>query len=63
MDKLLASLACKAAVKAGKRLQPEEMLKLLEQMGGCAAFSHCPHGRPVLKIFSQQEMEKWFKRG
>ncbi|MCW5206895.1 DNA mismatch repair endonuclease MutL [Desulfobulbus sp. F5] len=63
MDKLLASLACKAAVKAGKRLQPEEMLKLLEQMGGCAAFSHCPHGRPALKIFAPQEMEKWFKRG
>uniref|UniRef100_UPI004055E8A7 DNA mismatch repair endonuclease MutL n=1 Tax=Candidatus Electronema sp. TaxID=2698783 RepID=UPI004055E8A7 len=62
MDKLLASLACKAAVKAGKRLQAEEMLKLLEQMGGCAAFSHCPHGRPVLKMFSPQEMEKWFKR-
>lgn len=62
MDKLLMSLACKAAVKAGKRLQAEEMLKLLEQMGGCAAFSHCPHGRPVLKIFSPQDMEKWFKR-
>jgi len=62
MDKLLMSLACKAAVKAGKRLQPEEMLKLLEQMGGCVAFSHCPHGRPVLKIFSPQDMEKWFRR-
>ncbi|WP_417909475.1 DNA mismatch repair endonuclease MutL [Candidatus Electronema sp. PJ] len=63
VDKLLASLACKAAVKAGNRLQPEEMLKLLEQMGGCEVFSHCPHGRPVLKIFSSQEMEKWFRRG
>ncbi|WP_417911666.1 DNA mismatch repair endonuclease MutL [Candidatus Electronema sp. TJ] len=62
MDRLLASLACKAAVKAGSRLQPEEMLNLLEQMGGCAAFSHCPHGRPVLKILAPQEMEKWFKR-
>ncbi|MGR0482030.1 MAG: DNA mismatch repair endonuclease MutL [Candidatus Electronema sp. V4] len=62
MDKLLASLACKAAVKAGKRLQAEEMLKLLEQMGGCVTFSHCPHGRPALKIFSPQEMEKWFRR-
>ena len=62
MDKQLASLACKAAVKAGKRLQSEEMLHLLAQMGGCEAFSHCPHGRPVLKIFSRQELEKWFKR-
>ncbi|CAK8718200.1 MAG: DNA mismatch repair protein MutL [Candidatus Electronema aureum] len=63
VNKMLAALACKAAVKAGNRLQPEEMLKLLEQMGECTTFSHCPHGRPVLKFFSQQEMEKWFKRG
>jgi DNA mismatch repair protein MutL len=63
VDKLLASLACKAAVKAGTRLQPEEMLALLREMGSSEMFSHCPHGRPVLKAFSQQEVEKWFKRG
>jgi DNA mismatch repair protein MutL len=63
VDKLLASLACKAAVKAGTRLQPEEMLALLQEMGSSEMFSHCPHGRPVLKAFSQQEVEKWFKRG
>jgi DNA mismatch repair protein MutL len=62
IDKLLASLACKAAVKAGNRLQPQEMLALLEAMGGSAFFSHCPHGRPALKIFSRQEVEKWFLR-
>jgi DNA mismatch repair protein MutL len=63
VDNLLASLACKAAIKAGYRLQPQEMLALLNDMGGSEFFSHCPHGRPVLKIFSQQEMEKWFRRG
>ena len=62
IDKLFASLACKAAVKAGNRLQPQEMLALLEAMGGSAFFSHCPHGRPVLKTFSRQEVEKWFLR-
>ncbi|CAK8722980.1 DNA mismatch repair protein MutL [Candidatus Electronema halotolerans] len=62
IDKLFASLACKAAVKAGNRLQPPEMLALLEAMGGSAFFSHCPHGRPVLKTFSRQEVEKWFLR-
>jgi DNA mismatch repair protein MutL len=55
-------MACKAAIKAGNRLQPQEMLELLEQMGDSKVFSHCPHGRPVLKTFSRQEIEKWFHR-
>lgn len=62
IDDLLASMACKAAVKAGNRLQPEEMLKLLAQMEAGAVFSHCPHGRPVLKTFTAQEVERWFHR-
>ena len=62
IDNLLASMACKAAVKAGNRLQPEEMLELLQQMGDSKVFSHCPHGRPVIKTFSRQEIEKWFHR-
>ncbi len=62
IDNLLASMACKAAIKAGNRLQPEEMIELLQQMEDSRVFSHCPHGRPVLKIFSRQEIEKWFHR-
>ncbi len=62
VDQLLASMACKAAIKAGNRLQPVEMLKLLQQMQASSVFSHCPHGRPVIKTFSAQEIEKWFHR-
>jgi DNA mismatch repair protein MutL len=62
VDDLLASMACKAAIKAGNRLQPVEMLKLLQQMEASDVFSHCPHGRPVLKAFSTQEVERWFHR-
>ena len=62
VDDLLASMACKAAVKAGNRLQPVEMLKLLARMEAGAVFSHCPHGRPVLKTFTAQEVEQWFHR-
>ncbi len=62
IDDLLATLACKAAVKAGNRLQPEEMLELLHQMEESALFSHCPHGRPVIKTFDSQDVEKWFHR-
>ena len=62
IDNLLASMACKAAIKAGNRLQPEEMIELLQQMENSQVFSHCPHGRPVLKTFSRYEIEKWFHR-
>lgn len=62
VDGLLASMACKAAIKAGNRLQPQEMLQLLVQMEASAVFSHCPHGRPVIKAFTAQEVERWFHR-
>ena len=62
IDSLFASMACKAAIKAGNRLQPQEMLELLGQMEKSKVFSHCPHGRPVIKSFSRSEIEKWFHR-
>jgi DNA mismatch repair protein MutL len=62
IDNLLASMACKAAIKAGNRLQPEEMVNLLQQMEQSEVFSHCPHGRPVIKTFSPREIEGWFHR-
>ncbi|MCI5221925.1 MAG: DNA mismatch repair endonuclease MutL [Candidatus Electrothrix sp. AR4] len=62
IEHLLASMACKAAIKAGNQLKSEEMIELLRQMGESEVFSHCPHGRPVLKIFSRQDVEKWFRR-
>ncbi len=62
IDNLLASMACKAAIKAGNRLQAPEMIDLLEQMEQSDVFSHCPHGRPVIKTFSAQEIEQWFHR-
>ena len=62
MASLFASLACKAAIKAGNALRPEEMLALLDQMEHSPVFSHCPHGRPVIKIFSRRDIERWFHR-
>ncbi len=62
LDDLLASMACKAAVKAGNKLEPEEMLDLLQQMEESQVFSHCPHGRPVIKVFGREELTKWFHR-
>ena len=61
-DSILASMACRAAVKAGARLSTREIEALLERMAKADLFSHCPHGRPVWKIFSRTEVKKWFHR-
>lgn len=62
LEDVLASMACKAAVKAGDPLSEREMESLLENMLRADLFSHCPHGRPVLKQFSTGEIKKWFHR-
>ena len=62
VDELFSSLACKSAIKGGSRLHGQEMLDLLTQMEKSKVFSHCPHGRPVIKVFQMAEVEKWFHR-
>jgi DNA mismatch repair protein MutL len=61
-ENILASMACKSAVKAGDRLSHEEIEALLNNMARADLFSHCPHGRPVLKQFSDADIKKWFHR-
>jgi DNA mismatch repair protein MutL len=62
IDDILSAMACKAAVKAGRALQPAEMEDLLNQMHEAEVFSHCPHGRPVFKSFTETDIKKWFHR-
>mgnify|MGYP001347491303 CR=1 FL=1 len=62
IDRILATMACRAAVKAGARLSAREIEVLLERMARADLFSHCPHGRPVWKTISRTEIRKWFHR-
>ncbi len=62
LDDILASMACKTAVKAGDALHTREIDALLSRMARADLFSHCPHGRPVLKHFTSTEIKKWFHR-
>ncbi len=59
---LLKTLACKAAVKAGDPLSPEEMQSLLEQLFATENPYFCPHGRPILIVLSREELERRFGR-
>ena len=59
---ILATMACKAAVKSGDQLSNLEVRTLLEKMIRADLFSHCPHGRPVVKIMEDSDIKKWFHR-
>ncbi|TWU47861.1 DNA mismatch repair endonuclease MutL [Rubripirellula reticaptiva] len=62
LNRLLSTIACKAAVKAGDPLAPEEIVSLLEQKDLYHDTHHCPHGRPTALFFSRDELDRMFGR-
>lgn len=62
LNHLLSTIACKAAVKAGDPLTPEEITSLLEQKDLYHDTHHCPHGRPTALFFSRDELDRMFGR-
>jgi len=62
LNHLLSTIACKAAVKAGDPLAPEEIQALLEQKDLYHDTHHCPHGRPTALFFSRDELDRMFGR-
>ncbi|WP_166830673.1 DNA mismatch repair endonuclease MutL [Thalassoroseus pseudoceratinae] len=62
LDSLLHMMSCKAAIKAGQRLKPEEMESLLAQRHLIDDAHHCPHGRPTALILTRDELDRQFGR-
>lgn len=58
----IASLSCKAAVKANHSFSTEEAAELIKELLTLEDPYHCPHGRPVIISMSRTELEKKFKR-
>ncbi|MHB8130849.1 MAG: DNA mismatch repair MutL family protein, partial [Mobilitalea sp.] len=58
----VASLSCKAAVKANHNFSTEEASALIKELLTLENPYHCPHGRPVIISMSQYELERKFKR-
>lgn len=59
---VIATMACKAAVKAGDRLTQEEMRYLIENKQMAFLRHSCPHGRPTTLFLSLTDIERQFKR-
>ena len=61
-EKFLATVACKAAVKAHMRLTKEEVDSLMEELLKLPNPFTCPHGRPTVIKMSKYEIERKFAR-
>ena len=58
----LANVACKAAIKAGQSLTPDEQREMIRQLEGASAYQSCCHGRPTLVKLSLSALEREFDR-
>ena len=58
----IASMACRAAVKANDYLTEIEMKELIEKLRYIEDPFHCPHGRPIIIKMTNYELDKKFKR-
>lgn len=61
-EKIAAAYACKAAVKSGDALRPEEMQNLVDHLFATKNPYFCPHGRPIIVNLSLKELDKRFER-
>jgi len=62
LEEVLKMAACKAAIKAGQKLNNAEIEQLLEDKKHTERSSQCPHGRPTAIKFTLSDLEKQFKR-
>ncbi|KOA20903.1 DNA mismatch repair protein MutL [Clostridium homopropionicum DSM 5847] len=58
----IASIACKAAIKASHQLSKLEMAALIDELRYINEPFNCPHGRPTIITMDVKDIEKRFKR-
>ncbi len=61
-ERILATVACHAAIRAGDDLDAPAMRDLLRQVSTADFAASCPHGRPVARVMSRPQLERWFGR-
>ena len=62
LQRIAATTACHAAVKANYPLTYEKMTHILEELRATAYSTVCPHGRPVMLRLTRREIERNFER-
>ena len=62
IDRALAFVACRAAIKAPAPLEREEMRRLLADLQATQTPYFCPHGRPIVSRLSLREIRRELRR-
>ncbi|MGE0450812.1 MAG: hypothetical protein AB7Q29_14660 [Vicinamibacterales bacterium] len=62
LQRIAATTACHAAVKANYPLTYDKMTHILEELRATSYSTVCPHGRPVMLRITRREIEKNFER-
>lgn len=62
IEAVLMTIACHSVIRGARALTREEGMALLREMARIDFAAHCPHGRPVIKKITREELEMMFKR-
>ena len=60
-ERIIISMSCKGAIKAGQKLDLEEMKTFVARLHEVGKYT-CPHGRPIIINISKDELDKMFGR-
>ena len=61
-EEIISRIACHKSVRASQTLTQPEIAALLRQLDEAGAPTTCPHGRPIFKRITLEEIEKWIGR-
>jgi DNA mismatch repair protein MutL len=61
-ERIIATISCKGAIKAGQNLSSTEMKNIVSNLFRCKMQYVCPHGRPILVSFPISDWDKKFGR-
>jgi DNA mismatch repair protein MutL len=61
-ENLAKSMAKRAAIKSGKKMEQEEMKELIERLLACTNPNYSPEGKPTFFTFDSSKIESYFNR-